>query len=91
MFVSSDVVEWSGLKPCWVGDRGMKGLVKARTSLSAIFEGVQRRVMGLYEAGSVGFLLGLRMVIILPFFQIAGNLHWLYHKQQDQTTSPTCT
>ena len=47
MFVSRDVVECWGLKPCWEGDRGMCGVMLFRTSLSSILEGVQRRETGL--------------------------------------------
>lgn len=41
---------------------------------SMTFDGVQSSVIGLYEAASVGDLLGLRSVIILPTFQMYGIL-----------------
>ena len=41
---------------------------------SMTFDGVQSSVIGLYEAASVGDLLGLRSVIILPVFQMNGIL-----------------
>ena len=50
----------------------MCGVMLFRTSLSRILEGVQRRETGLYEAGSHGDFLGLRMGTILPIFQICG-------------------
>ena len=34
--------------------------------------GLQRREIGLYEAGSVGVLLGLKMGMILAVFQMLG-------------------
>ena len=43
-----------------------------RTSLSSIFEGLQSREMGLYEAGSVGDLLGFRIGMILESFHLFG-------------------
>ena len=52
-----------------------------RTSLSSIFEGLQRREIGRYEAGSVGDLLGLSMGITLAVFQMLGMvlccMEWL--------------
>ena len=45
-FVRSVLVEWCGLKPCCVGERGMWGLMLLRTSLSSIFDGLQRREIG---------------------------------------------
>ena len=44
--VSSVLVEWCGLKPCCLGDRGMCGLVLFRTSLSNIFDVLQMRGIG---------------------------------------------
>ena len=41
---------------------------------SMTLDGVQSSVIGLYEAASVGDLLGLRNVIILPVFQMNGIL-----------------
>ena len=54
--VSRVVVEWCGLKPCWVGDSGICGVVIFKMSRSTTLEGVQRSVTGLYESASVGFL-----------------------------------
>lgn len=70
--VRSVVVEWCGLKPCCVGDSGMSELIWFRTSLSKIFEGLGRSEIGLYEAGSVGFLLGFRIGMMLACFQEVG-------------------
>ena len=53
-------VECSGLKPC------------CRMRRSMTLEGVQRSVIGRYDAGSVGSLFGLGMVMILPCFQMLG-------------------
>ena len=67
-------VECCGLKPCWASDNGMWWLMRFRTSLSSTFDGVHRRDMGLYEAGSVGDLLGLRIGRMLAVFQMWGML-----------------
>ena len=72
--VSSVEVECWGRKPCCVGESGMSGVMLLRTSLSSILDGVQRREMGLYEAGSVGDLLGFRMGTILAVFHKWGML-----------------
>ena len=74
MFVRSVVVECCGLKPCWASDRGMWCEMLLRTSLSSIFEGVQRSDIGLYEAGSVGDLLGLSIGSIFAVFHMWGML-----------------
>ena len=66
------VVECWDLKPCCVGERGMEGLITLSTSHSRILEGFGSRDMGLYEAGSVGGLLGFRIGIILASFQVLG-------------------
>lgn len=50
----------------------MWALILFRTSLSKIFAGFGRREMGLYEAGSVGVLLGFRMGMIFACFQVLG-------------------
>ena len=63
-----DVECWD-LKPCCVGERGMSEDMLYRTSLSSIFEGVQSREIGLYEAGSVGGLLGFRIGTILAILR----------------------
>ena len=44
--VSSVLVEWCGLKPCCVGNRGMYALVLFRTCLSSICDVLQRRDIG---------------------------------------------
>ena len=71
-FVSSVVVECSGLNPCCDLERGMCVLVMSRISLSRIVEAVHRRVMGLYDVTSLGVLLGFRIVMILLSFHIEG-------------------
>lgn len=80
MFVSSVDVECCGLKPCCEGDSVMCGVMLFRTSLSSIFDGLLRSDMGLYEAGSVGVLLGFRMGIILASFQVLGILLFVSEK-----------
>ena len=50
----------------------MCGVMCARTSLSSILDRVHRSDIGLYEAGSVGDLLGFRMGMILAIFQVLG-------------------
>lgn len=65
-------VECNGLKPCWDEAKGMCGVINFRISLSVILEGVQSSVMGRCEEGSVGFLPGLGIVIIVPCFQMLG-------------------
>ena len=44
----------------------------SKTSLSSIFEGLQRSDIGLLEAGSVGVLSGFIIGIILASFQMLG-------------------
>lgn len=57
-----------------MGESGICGEMLFRTSLSSILEGLQSREIGLYEAGSVGDLFGLRMGTILANFQMFGIL-----------------
>ena len=45
---------------------------------SITLEGVQSSVMGLYDAASVGVLLGLSSVMILPIFQMSGIIQCAY-------------
>lgn len=52
----------------------MCGVDVLRMRRSMTFDGVLSNVMGLYEAASVGDLLGLRSVIILPTFHMYGIL-----------------
>ena len=42
-FVRSALIEWCGLKPWCVGERGKWGLTLLRTNLSSIFDELQRR------------------------------------------------
>ena len=72
--VRSVLVECLVLKPCWEAESGMYGLMTFRTSLSSILEGVQSNEMGLYDAGSVGGLLGLSMGMIFAIFHMLGKL-----------------
>ena len=44
----------------------------SRMRRSTTLEGVQRRVMGRWEEGCVGSLLGLRIVMMVPCFQMSG-------------------
>ena len=48
-WVSSVDVEWRDLKPCCVLEREMCVFMLLRTNLSSIFEGVQSKLIGLYE------------------------------------------
>ena len=70
---SVDVECW-GRKPCCVWESGMSSVMLLRTSLSSILDGVQRREIGLYEAGSVGGLFGFKMGTILAVFHMWGML-----------------
>ena len=56
----------------------MYGVVILRIKRSTTLEGEQSSVMGLYEAASVGFLLGFRSVMILPIFQMLGMMQCEY-------------
>ena len=65
-------VECKGLKPCCDESRGMCGVVICNMRRSVTLEGVQRSVMGRCEDGSLGSLLGLGMVMMIPCFQMLG-------------------
>ena len=69
--VSNMLVHCFGLKPCWVGDSGMCGVIRFSMSRSMTLKAVLSSVMGLYEVTSVGSLLGLRMVIMVPCFHVS--------------------
>ena len=43
------VVEWEGLKPCWVLLTGNELVRNGRISFSKIFDAGHRREMGLYD------------------------------------------
>ena len=73
-WVSSVDVEWRDLKPCCVLERGMCVFMLLRTNLSSIFEGVQSKLIGLYEVGSVEGFFGFRIGMILASFQVLGIL-----------------
>ena len=45
--VRSVVVECLALKPCWVGERRMSGVMRFRISTSRILRGMQKRGIGL--------------------------------------------
>ena len=62
-WVSSVDVEWRDLKPRCVLERGMCVFMLLRTNLSSIFEGVQSKLIGLYEVSSVGFRIGMILAI----------------------------
>lgn len=72
MFVRRVEVECLGLKPCCVGDSGMCVSMLFKMSLSSILEGLLSNEIGLYEAASVGGLLGFRIGMILASFQVFG-------------------
>ena len=65
-------VECKGLKPCCDGARGMCGVTMCKMRRSVTLEGVQRSVMGLCEAGNLGSLPGLGIVMMIPCFQMLG-------------------
>ena len=56
----------------------MCGDVIRKMKRSTTLDGVQSRVMGLYEAACVGVLFGFRSAIILPSFQICGIMQCAY-------------
>ena len=56
----------------------MCGVVLCKMRRSTTLDGVQRSVMGLYDAASVGVLFGFRSVMILPSFQICGIIQCAY-------------
>ena len=53
-----------------VGKVSMYGVVLCKMRRSTTLDGVQRSVMGLYDAASVGVLVCFLSVMILPSFQI---------------------
>ena len=72
--VSKVLVECCDLKPCWVGDSGICGVIRFNMSRSMTLKAVLSSVMGLYEVTSEGSLLGLRIVIMMPCFHVAAIL-----------------
>ena len=74
ILVNRVVVECLGRNPCWVGERGMCTLILFRSSLSTILETVLSRVIGRYDASSVGGLFGFRIVMILACCFLVGIL-----------------
>ena len=70
------VVECRTLMPCFVGERGICGVIVLRISLSRIMIGLHNKEIGLYGEASVGNLLGLRRGMILSFFRMCGMLLW---------------
>ena len=85
------VVECRARNPCCVGERGMCGVMFVRISLSSILTGLGRRDIGLYEAGSVGVLLGLSIGMILAVFQRLGMLLLLTEKLKMEVRAPMAT
>ena len=73
-FVRRVFVECSDLKPCCDSARGIYGVTRCRIRRSMILEGEQRSVIGRCDAGTVGSLLGLGIVIIFPCFQMLGKM-----------------
>ena len=74
--MSNVVVECFGLKPCWVGDSGMCGVIRFSMSRSMTLKAVISSVMGLYEVTSVGSLLGLRIATMMPCFHVSAILQF---------------
>ena len=74
--VSKVFVECRGLKPCCELARGMCGVTRFSIRRSVTLDGVQSSVMGRWEEGSVGSLLGLGKVVMVPCFQISGIMLW---------------
>ena len=70
--VSNVLVECFGLKPCWVGDSGMCGVIRFSMSRSMTLKSVLSSNKGLYENTNVEFSqLGFRMVTMVPCFHVA--------------------
>ena len=69
----------------------MCGVMFVRISLSSILTGLGRRDIGLYEAGSVGVLLGLSIGMILAVFQRLGILLLLTEKLKMEVRAPMAT
>ena len=59
---------------------GIWGVIRLSMRRSVTFDGVQSRVMGLYEDGRLARLSGLRMAMMLPCFQIVGIVFCEYEK-----------
>ena len=68
--VSNILVECFGLKTYWVGDSRMSGVIRYSMSGSITSKAVLSNVMGLYDV-TVGSLLGLKMVIMVPYFYLS--------------------
>ena len=58
--------------PCWVGERGMPGVISLWISISRILRELQNKDIGLLEDGSVGEMNGFRKGNILPSFHMLG-------------------
>ena len=56
----------------------MCGVVLFKMRHSTTLDGVQRSVIGLYEAACVGILFGFRSAMILPSFQMCGIMQYVY-------------
>lgn len=56
----------------------MCGVVLRKMRRSTTFDGVQSKVIGLYEAACVGVLFGFRSAIIFPSFQMCGIMQCAY-------------
>ena len=56
--IRAEVVEWRGLKPCWVGLAGRMLVRKDRMRRSRILLAGHRREIGRYDLMSFGLLFG---------------------------------
>ena len=72
--VSKVLVEYCGLKPCWVGNSGICGVITFSISHSITLKAVLSSVMGLCEMTNVGSLLGLRIMTMMPRFHVSAIL-----------------
>ena len=59
---------------------GICGVIKLSLRCFFTFDGVQRRVTGLYEDGRLARLSGLRVAMMLPCFQVVGIVFCEYEK-----------
>ena len=57
-----------------MGDSGICGVIRFSESSSITLKAVHSSVIGLFEVTSVGSLLGLRMVIMMPCFHVSAIL-----------------
>ena len=54
VMVTKVLVECCGLKPCWVGDSSICGVIRFSTSRFITLKAVPSSFIGLYEVTSIG-------------------------------------